>query len=96
MKTIAEEWEHFWATVYSDNTNKRQLQEMQTAFYAGAFCLLNFLLTLDLDELDEEAGAHAIETMRVNIVEWITADLERRIKEYGEDKTDNKNKGTLH
>jgi hypothetical protein len=78
MKTIAEEWEYFWLKVRPGDTPLIQFQEMQTAFYAGAICQLDLMLSIDLD--NEEAGAHAIEKMKNELIAWIEDDLKRRQK----------------
>lgn len=56
MNTIQSNWESFRNKVVPINAPKVQIDEMEKAFFAGAFALLNITDVIGSSETSEDAG----------------------------------------
>ena len=94
MRTIADEWEDYWQRVKPASYSYIQFEEMRTSFYAGAFAF--YTRMWELGDMSDEEGADELNKMSEEVESFLKGDIERRSKEDEEDKTENKDKSTIH
>lgn len=67
-RTVDGEWKEYFAKVVPANAPLVQITETRRAFYGGAWCMLNLLLSVGGDEVSEESGAAYLEELRQEIL----------------------------
>ena len=64
MRTIAGVWEEYRAKVIPPNASEAQFKETEQAFYAGAYSVLEIMLTIGDDDVSMDDGVNKLESMK--------------------------------
>lgn len=80
LKSIAEEWEGYAASVLPKDCSEVQRKETRLAFYAGAWTLVAHMHRLGENDISEDAGTQHIEALKNECLEF----QKEYIKRYSE------------